>query len=275
MKELQMNPVVLFRSALTEIGELEACRKYFQIITQRSHVKKGDLVISRYSALPFYKEFEEDIIYTGGSLINSHLQHCYVANLRNWYYDLAEFTPRTWFYLDQIPEQGPFVLKGQTNSRKHNWKTHMFAENKKQAIEVFANLCADSYIGVQQIYVREYVPLKQYKIDFQGLPISEEYRFFVLNGEVISGGFYWSEHTEWINEELGEDPSPDNVPKDFLDKVINIVSPKIPFFVVDIARTESGEWIVIELNDGQQSGLSDNDPNVLYKNLRKKLKGKL
>jgi hypothetical protein len=37
---------------------------------------------------------------------------------------------------------------------------------------------------------------------------------------------------------------------------------------MDIAKTQSGEWIVIELNDGQMSGLSENDPNVLYKNLK-------
>jgi len=45
--------------------------------------------------------------------------------------------------------------------------------------------------------------------------------------------------------------------------------------VVDVARTESGEWIVIELNDGQQSGLSDNDPDQLYSNMKKMLDGQV
>ena len=44
------------------------------------------------------------------------------------------------------------------------------------------------------------------------------------------------------------------------------------FFVMDIARTAEGKWIIIELNDGQQSGLSNVDPEELYSNLAKALK---
>jgi hypothetical protein len=40
-----------------------------------------------------------------------------------------------------------------------------------------------------------------------------------------------------------------------------------------VAKTQSGEWIVIELNDGQMAGLSDNDPSVLYHNLKVRLEG--
>ena len=34
------------------------------------------------------------------------------------------------------------------------------------------------------------------------------------------------------------------------------------------ARTGAGDWIVVELNDGQQSGLSAVDPEDLYRALR-------
>jgi len=268
-----MRPVVLFRAGLAEEKEMQVCAKYFPVITQRSHVKKDDLIIPRYSAIPWYKEFEEDVVYSGGRIINSFREHNYVADLKNWYYHLEEYTPRTWFYLDQIPQDGPFVLKGQTSSLKHSWNTHMFAKNKQEAIQVHSRLCEDSYIGTQLIYVRQFVPLRRLADGLQGLPISEEYRFFVLNGEVLSGAFYWSEHSEYI-EEQGIDISSNNVPKVFLDKIISIVKPHIPFFVVDIARTASGEWIVIELNDAQMSGLSDNDSEILYSNMRKVLSEK-
>ena len=43
---------------------------------------------------------------------------------------------------------------------------------------------------------------------------------------------------------------------------------------IDVAQTESGEWIVVELNDGQMSGLSENNPEVLYKNLTTVLRNK-
>lgn len=45
------------------------------------------------------------------------------------------------------------------------------------------------------------------------------------------------------------------------------VSPHINFFVMDVARTEDGKWLLIELNDGQMSGLSENNPEVLYSKL--------
>ena len=42
-------------------------------------------------------------------------------------------------------------------------------------------------------------------------------------------------------------------------------------FVVDVAKTASGEWIVVELNDGQQSGLSCCNPIELYSNISRVL----
>lgn len=63
--------------------------------------------------------------------------------------------------------------------------------------------------------------------------------------------------------------------KSFCKKVIDIIKPNINFFVMDIAQKQNGEWIVIELNDGSWSGLSCNDPNKLYENLRDVLDEKI
>jgi hypothetical protein len=59
------------------------------------------------------------------------------------------------------------------------------------------------------------------------------------------------------------------VPREFLDKVIARVAKHIRFWVVDVARTASGEWLVIELNDGAQSGLSEIEPAAFYRELRR------
>ena len=268
-----LNCKILFRKELVEPDEFKAAEQFFKVVKYRTSVQENDLVIPRYSALPFYEELAEDVGRMGGRLINSYRQHCYVADLRNWYYDLADFTPRTWFFLDQIPEEGPFVLKGQTNSKKFFWNSHMFANNKKEATEVFLKLAIDGYVGNQQIYCRQYVPLKNFGTGVAGLPFSEEYRFFICNGKILTGNFYWSEVMEENEFEDKKFPSPNNVPTDFLNKIIEIVSPRVPFFVVDIARTEEGKWIVIELNDGQQSGLSGNKPEILYSNLKRVLEG--
>lgn len=52
---------------------------------------------------------------------------------------------------------------------------------------------------------------------------------------------------------------------------MRIVSQNTNFYVVDIAETKFGEWIVIELNDGQMSGLSDIDAAWFYNALYEKL----
>ena len=58
----------------------------------------------------------------------------------------------------------------------------------------------------------------------------------------------------------------------FVEKVAKMVVPKCSFFVMDVAKKQDGDYIVIELNDGQMSGLSMVDPHELYANLAKVLK---
>lgn len=246
--------------------ELQAAQRHFVTFSSRTSIGGNELVIGRYSVLPYYKELETDIGYKGAKLINSHQQHRYVADLWNYVDDLNELTFKTWNVKDlgAVPSGIPLVLKGETNSRKDLWKTHMYAKDKKDAVEVYLNLSRDNLIGQQEIYVREYVPLVKLIDDPYGAPVTLEFRFFVAYGEVVSSGFYWSSHVD----ELESVPSPSQVPQEFIQKVIDRVKDKVNFFVMDVAKTQSGDWIVVELNDGQMSGLSENDPNVLYKNLK-------
>jgi hypothetical protein len=260
-------PSILYRQyGLMEDQELKAAQKHFVTFKHRTSVGGGELVIGRYSVLPYYKELEEELEFKGAKLINSHRQHRYVADLWNYVHDLEGLTFRTWNAKDMmsVPDGIPLVLKGETNSKKDLWRTHMFAENKVDAMQVYLNLSRDNMIGMQEIYAREYVPLVQLIENPYGAPVTLEFRFFVAYGEVVSGGFYWSSHVD----ELETVPSPSMVPQEFIQKVIDRVKDKVNFFVMDIAKTQSGDWIVVELNDGQMSGLSENDPDVLYKNLK-------
>jgi hypothetical protein len=106
----------------------------------------------------------------------------------------------------------------------------------------------------------------------QGLPVTREYRFFVYKDVILSGGFYWSSHVD----ELSGEVNPDEVPIEFLNKIIDKIqntelSEPPNFYVLDVAKTQSGEWILVEVNDGSMSGLSENNPEVLYKNLQREL----
>ena len=267
-----LKPVIYWRRSMDK-DEYEAACRYFTVVTRRTAVTAGSLVIPRYAALPYNDELCEDLAARGAVPINTYHQHCYVANLRNWYYDLGDITPRTWFSLDQLPEEGPFVLKGQTNSKKFQWDTQMFARNKREAGEVFWRLSTDGHVGVQQIFAREYVPLRKLADGLNGLPISEEYRFFVLDGKVLASGFYWSSHTDDLREQ-GMEFDASAVPQSFIDDVIKRVGDKCRFWVFDVARTAEDTWLVVELNDGQQSGLSDIHPDTFYRELRARLGAK-
>lgn len=270
---------ILIRGALAEEDEIFQAQRHFgihNVFTSRSQLGKlmpGSLVFGRYACLPWYKELEEDLDVAGCKLINTHRQHAYVADLRNWYDDLENLTPKTWFDLSEVPKNGgPFVLKGETNSAKFLFDTHMFAQDYKAATEVYSRLSKDNLIGQQSIYVREYVPLVKLADGLHGLRITEEYRFFVLNRKLVCGGFYWLSHIDDIKEN-GQVPDVQAVPTDFLEEVIDRIGTQCNFYTIDVARKQDGSWTVVELNDGCQAGLSCIEPQEFYSKLAKIAKG--
>lgn len=260
-----MQTTIYFRASFGDDTkeELEIAKKHFNVVQNRMKIKKNNLVIPRYSALPFYKELEQDMIDNKCKLINTFEMHNYVANILNYYYDLKEYTPKTYENWINLPRDKSFIVKGLTNSKKFEWNTKMFAKTYLDVPKIAMSLMDDDLIRDQGIIVREYIPLKKLSEGINGLPISNEWRTFVLNGKIVETGFYWSNEADCkpYNE------LPTNA-KIFLQKVINIVKDKINFFVIDIAETQSGDWIVIELNDGQMSGLSEINPDNFYKNLK-------
>jgi hypothetical protein len=270
-------PVILYRGKEFEEDELDAAKAAgFDCITSRMDILAGDLVIPRYSALPFYKELEHDVEFIGAKLINSYRQHRYVADLQNWYHDLEDLTPRTWFRASDVPlgEPGCFVLKGETNSKKFQFKESMFAESRAHIGHVLGRLQDDSLISQQNIYVRKFERFKTYAWGLHGLPITREFRFFAAYGKILSGGYYWSSHIDQFLESghAKEEFDPACVPTEFLENVVACVSSQVNFVVIDVAQAMDGQWRVVELNDGQMSGLSENDPSVLYPALMKAIK---
>jgi len=247
--------------------ELFAAKQHFDCVRLVTDINKDDFVIPRYSIYPFPYDQISEMTNIGATSINSYQQHLYIADLQNYIIDLGNLTPRTWSNMIDVPDNIQLVLKGETNSKKSNWNKNMFAANKREAIEVQSRLMDDNLIGAQKIFIREYVPLITYLIGIGGMPITKEFRFFVAYGEVLTGAFYWQNYAD----ELDNVPSIDDVPKTFLQSVINKVGNNSCFYVIDVAQTKDGNWIVIELNCGMQSGLSLNDPFVLYKKLKEVL----
>ena len=90
------------------------------------------------------------------------------------------------------------------------------------------------------------------------MPLSEEYRMFFYKKELLCIFNYWEEGDYNIE-----------TPKTEEFKII-AKSIESNFFTMDIAKTKNGEYIVIELGDGQIAGIPDNvDKNIIFKNIRK------
>lgn len=260
-----MQPVILFRKEISFVDEFEIAKKYFNVVEQRCACPANSMVIGRYSVLPYYLELERDVKLLGGQLINSNEQHRWIADFE-YYNDLKEYTPESWddtnFY--QCRHPGPFVVKGRTNSRKNRWNSQMFAEDKRKASQIAGELANDLMIGTQGIIYRKYVPLKVFEYGIHDLPFANEWRCFFLGEMMLSFGYYWSS-AEKVDYEIPQEAL------DFANIVAKIAAQHCNFFVLDIAETEAGDWILIEINDGQMSGLSENNPDMLYGNLAKVL----
>lgn len=261
-----MVPIILFRKSSETEEEYKVAELYFPITEQRTECSL-DLVIGRYSVLPFYKELENDLKNQDCKLINSYEQYSWIANY-DYYYDLESHLPKSWFdhNFHQAPEKA-YVVKGRTNSRKFQWNKYMYAENKKQALIIASELANDGLIGPQGIVYKEYVPLQTFSIGINGLPLTNEWRFFYYKDQLLSYGYYWTIAEKVLNN----DQLPQQVIS-YANTVAKKAAQYVNFFVLDIAFTADHGYTLIEINDGCMSGLSNNDPATLYGNLRKALK---
>jgi hypothetical protein len=256
-------PQILFRKDLASEIELEIVREYFDVVEFRSDAKES-LVFGRYSTLPYYKELEQDLKNQNSQLVNSWKQYNWIADFE-WYNILEPYTFKTWFNgVELRDEDAPFIVKGRTNSRKQYWDTLMFADTRIKAIEIGWELSKDALIGSQGLVFRKYEKLVTYEHGINGLPFTNEWRFFFYKGEVLAYSYYWSiaENTNIILEKAGYE---------FAEKLGKIVADYVNFYVLDIAQKETGEWVLVEVNDGQMAGLSDINPHELYSNLKKLL----
>jgi len=90
---------------------------------------------------------------------------------------------------------------------------------------------------------------------------------YLLTGEERGETISYSAEAEEVARLTGKVPDPSDVPTAFLQEAIRRIGNKVNFYTLDVAQTASGEWIVIELNDGSMAGLSCIEPDVFYQSL--------
>jgi ATP-grasp domain, R2K clade family 2 len=150
----------------------------------------------------------------------------------------------------KIFNANPVILKDYVKSEKHNWDNACFVTDASSTIKLKDSInnlikLRGDYLN-EGIVIREFVALNNLTIHSKsGMPLTEEYRLFFYNKKLIGIYDYWEEGEYAIKK-----PNTN----EFEELAKHIES---NFFSMDIARKTNGELTIIELGDGQVSGLPD------------------
>ena len=214
-----------------------------------------------------YENFYNLLLERGIQLINTPKEYAKYHLLPGWYKDFERFTPFSiWSESKNIEDAlkltdglgGAFIIKDYVKSRKHEWYDACFIkdirdkENTEKIINNFINRQGSNLEG--GVVLRKFESLKSIgNHKDSGMPICEEYRVFVFKGEILIADNYWSE-----NEEV-------NISEDEYVWIESIAS-KIEsnFVTIDLARKTDGNLIIMEMGDGQVSGLQQMDTYEFY-----------
>jgi hypothetical protein len=266
--EVMTTPYVLYRdSTLSGTPELDTIVENVAASSDVEGIPSGSVVFPRFRSIPFGKELNDSVKENGSTLVNSWDEYLYVSNLYAWVADLGDLTPAA-YTVNDIPTlpEGEYFIKGETNSVKHEWMSSAFAPDLASVDAVVTNLRKHNVVGSQELVIRPFVRYRQLAVMESGQPVFNEWRVFILNGKVMATGFYWSQQ---IHRFDADDIQP-LIPSEFqkvIDLAIERVGSKISFVVIDIAEKPNGTWQVIELNDGNMSGLCGVDAEKLWANI--------
>lgn len=270
----EFNPFVLYReSLLDDTAELRAIQKFVPSGSAQESIPPGSIVFPRFRSIPFGKELEDSVLSAGSTLVNSWEQYQFVSDLWAWVRLLDGLTPVA-YRVDEVGSlpEGEYFIKGETNSVKHDWFGSAFAGSLSDVQRVISNLRGHSIVGNQSLVIRPFVHYRQLAVMESGQPVFHERRYFALGGQVVGSGFYWSQQRHRFDASLLA-PLVDGSAESTLREAIKRIGEKINFVVIDLAEKTDGSWDVIELNDGNMSGLTGVDPSALWGNIAKLARG--
>ncbi|MBW1297902.1 ATP-grasp domain-containing protein [Aquimarina litoralis] len=219
-----------------------------------------------------YQNLYNGLLKKNIELINSPKEYEHCHYLPNSYYKIAPKTPKSnWTKeltdasIQQLTEEfgnSAIIVKDFVKSEKHHWKEACFIPNAsdfdtvKSVVDKFIELRGDSLnegLVFRQFEELEYLT----EHSKSGMPLTKEFRIFFANKRIINVFDYWDEGV-YGETSLELD--------DFIEIAKKIES---NFFTMDVAKKKNGEWIIMELGDGQVAGLPDNaNRNDFYNNLK-------
>lgn len=224
-------------------------------------------VLLHIGAIEDYAGIEAALEELGMKLLVHETEHLLCSTIEKWYPVLKSKTPYTKVY-ERLPDTEellkdfsfPVFIKGNRQTNRHK-KSQCIIESAAQCEALRQEWSEDPVLFWQKAAVREYIPLMT--IDNTSypelVPISCEFRFFYFEGKCVAYGPYWY---------MGHKYS---LPKEELAEIMKLTDwaaerLRAIFPAIDVAKTASGEWIIIEVNDAQESGFVGINPIMLWKN---------
>ena len=208
-----------------------------------------------------YKDFYEKLQARNINLITTPEQYCQMHLFPRAYNLITEDTPGILVYpenernvdLQEIKNKfDRFMIKDYVKSEKGTDIPKFFDKQTSEEdffywLDVFKQYRGKLFTG--GICIKEYVDLKKYGEN------TNEWRVFYLNGNILS-----------VSRNSGQKDFAAEVPKSLVAKYRNLPS---PFYTVDYGELSDGSWKILEVGDGQVSGLSDNqDAKAFFRGIK-------
>ncbi|MEM8778402.1 MAG: ATP-grasp domain-containing protein [Cyanobacteria bacterium P01_G01_bin.49] len=265
--------IVCIEQKLTIINEKSHVAVYdfdFELFFNCTHpvyLPPDEICVLRIGAIKDYAIKYEKKQSIGLKLINSPQEHRRASELEQWYPLIRDITPRSICVnefppVDEIEKEfgWPIFLKGSRQTSKHNPDLSII-KNEDHYGRVRHQYHEDSILNWQKIVIREFVELEPVAGSVPGKIVpSLEYRTFWWYGKCVGCGQYWHQIARYETADI-------DIEKGL--KLAGEASLKVnvPFLVIDIAKTVGGQWLVIECNDGQESGYAGIIPQILWQNI--------
>ncbi|MCB1308730.1 MAG: ATP-grasp domain-containing protein [Leptospiraceae bacterium] len=226
------------------------------------------LAVSRIGATNDYAARYHYFLEYNIRLIHSPEEYQRTSFLPIWYPLIEKYTPRSkWF--EEFPEGSeiesdftyPVFIKGERQTNRHS-RAKSIINSRSELDNLRIVWKDDSILHWQRIVVRDFIPLELIvPDDGRSMPKSIEFRTFWWKGHCVSVGNYWTSEAYKVSDLEKEQML--QIAKQVAD-LINVT-----FLVVDMAKSLDGQWIVIEVNDGQDAGYAGNNPYFLWNNVLK------
>jgi hypothetical protein len=223
--------------------------------------------IARIGAFSDYPAFFEACREEGIDLVHSPEDYVKCTSLPHWYPLIVTHTPRSKWY-DGVPSfaeieedfELPVFVKGSRQTSKHTAAASIVSsrDDFEHAASIFKS---DPILRWQKFVCREFVELRPIPGGSEDrIPSSYEFRTFWWRGTFVGGGRYWheAENYAWTDTERVEALA---VARHAVDTL------ECAFLVVDLAQKTDGNWIIIECNDGMESGYAGVSPFALWQNI--------